>query len=421
MSETPPLRIAVLAEDMALARLLQAAFGESGVDAALALKIEGVLEEGDVHLPKLRWAAAQILLAQVGHDVAGAVDTLQRVVSELPGTTVMLAGPTLPADGLLKVMRAGAAEYLPSPVTPGDVSDAVGRVLARRRIASGGEIRREGRALALFGPKGGSGVTTTAVNVALELRRLSGESTLLVDLDLLRGGAEAVLDLQARYTLLDLIKSFHRLDEGLLNSFVLTHPSGLDVLSAPRSALDGEKVTPEEVVQLVRVLRAHYARVVMDVGNVLTSVALSALVEADDVAMVLTPHLEGLRNARRMTAALGQRAPEHKRDMHVVLNHFVPDPPIAIDEVERALGTSVRTVLPFDQAMHRRSASGGRPAALAGPSKYAKNIRAFAIAAGEIDVPVKSAGLVRSWLGGLLRRNGNGATAAHPDMIPARR
>jgi len=333
----------------------------------------------------------------------------------------MLAGPSLPADGLLKVMRAGAAEYLPSPVTPGDVSEAVGRVLARRRIASEGETRREGRALALFGPKGGSGVTTTAVNLALELRKLSGDSTLLVDLDLLGGGAEALLDLQARYTLIDLIQSFHRLDEGLLSSFVLTHSSGLDVLTAPRLALDGEKVKPEEVVQLVRVLRAHYARVVMDVGNVLTSVALSALAESDHVAMVLTPHLEGLRNARRVTAALGQRAPERKRDMHVVLNHFTPDPPIAIDEVERALGTSVGTVLPFDQDMHRRSASGGRPAALARPSKYAKSVRALAMAAGEIEVPAPSGGLVRSWFGGLLRRNGNGASASHSELIPARR
>jgi pilus assembly protein CpaE len=421
MNETLPLRIAVLAEDVALARLLQDSFKESGVEADLAMKIEGILEGGAAHLPKLRWAGAQILLAQVGQDVGAAVDTLQQVVGEIPGTTVMLAGPALPADGLLKIMRAGAVEYLPSPVTPTDVAEAVGRVLARRRASAGGEVRREGRALALFGPKGGTGVTTTAVNLALELRKLTGDSTVLVDLDLLGGGAEALLDLHARYTLADLIKSFHRLDEGLLSSFVITHPSGLDVLTAPRTALEGEKVTPEEVVQLVRVLRAHYARVVMDVGNVLTSVALSALTEADAVALVLTPHLEGVRNAKRMVGALGQRAPDLKRDMHVVLNRFVPDPPIAIDEIERALGTNVRTVLPFDEAMHRRSACGGRPAALTGPSKYGKNVRGLALATGELEPPAKDSGRVRSWLGDFLGRNGKRASAPHRELIPAGR
>ncbi len=408
-----PLRFAVLAEDLALARLLQEAFDETEVKAELALTIEATFEAGADQLASLRWAGAQIILGQVGGDPPAVVDALRRVATEAPGTIVMLAGPNLPSDALLKVMRAGAVEYLPGPVTPSDVSDAVRRVL-RRRAAWEGEGHRQGHTYAIFGAKGGSGVTTSAVNLALELRRLTGEPTLLLDLDLLDGGAEVQLDLQARYTLVDLIGSFHRLDEGLLHSFVLTHSSGLDVVAAPRTALEGEKLTPEEVAQLVRVLRVHYTRVVMDVGNVLTSVALSALSEADQLALVVTPHLECLRNAKRVTAALAQRASRPKQDTHVVLNRHVPDPPIAIDEIERALGSPVRTILPLDDAMMRRSACGGRPAVLAGSSKYGKHIRTLAFAVGQLEEPTDGAGFVRSWLGGLLHRNGNGNGKSAP-------
>jgi pilus assembly protein CpaE len=399
------MRFAVLARDPALAGLLQSAFDETGLEAQIALKVDGTLDDGSGPFAKLRWAGVHFLVAEVGDDLAGAIETLRRVMDEAPGTTVALVGPPLPADALLSVIRAGAVEYLPVPVTPQELQDAVRRVVVRRS-AWEDDVRREGRTFGVFGTKGGSGVTTTAVNLALDLVALTGEPTLLVDLDLLDGGLEGQLDLQPRYTLADLVGSFHRLDEGLLRSFVLTHPSGLDVLAAPRSALEGEKIEPEQVVQVLRVLSAHYAQVVLDVGNALGSVALAALAEADELVMVLTPHLDSLRNARRVGSALRLRSERPTADMHVVLNRFVPDPPIAIAEIERALGSPIGTLLPFDEAMMRRSACGGKPAVLAGPSRYAKALRVLTLSAASIVVPTNGRGRMRSFLGGLLKRNG---------------
>lgn len=419
MTESP-LRIAVIAEDMALAHLLKDAFAEAGIEADLTLTAESTMQDGVEHLSKLRWAGAELLLGQVGDDVTATVDMLRRVAMEAPGTTVMLAGPVLPSDALLKVIRAGAVEYLPSPVSAGDIADAVHRVMSRR-AGHNVEADSRGRTFGVFGAKGGSGVTTTAVNLALELRDLTGESTLLVDLDLMDGGAEVHLDLQPRYTLTDLISSFHRLDEGLLHSFVLTHASGLDVLAAPRTALEAEKLTPDEVGQLVRVLRTHYKRVVLDMGNILTSVALSALAETDDLALLVAPQLECLRNAKRVVSVLAQRAIRPQGNTHVVLNRYSSDPPIALEEIERALGSKVGTTLPVDEAMMRRSACGGQPAALAGPSKYGKQIRTLATTLGELKEPVDSTGLVQSLLGGLFSRNGHNGNGKKPTTATRRR
>lgn len=419
MNETP-LRFAVFAEDTALAVLLPDAFRDAGVGADLALRIDATLEDAIEHVGRLRWAGAQILVAQVGDDLGSTVDSLRRVADEAPGTTLMLAGPSLPADALLKVMRAGAVEYLPDPVTPEDLAEAVKRVVSRRSVLTG-QVHREGRTMAVFGAKGGSGVTTTAVNLALEIAALTGESTLLVDLDLLDGGAEMLLDLRPRYTIADVIGGFHRLDEGLLKSFVLTHPSGLDVLAAPRTAMEGEKVSPDQAVRLVRVLKAHYARVVMDVGNLLTSVALSVLSEADDLVMVLTPHIECLRNAKRVAAALSQKDARLQKDTYLAVNRFVPDPPIAISEIERALGSSVRSLLPLDDAMMRRSACGGHPSALGAPSKFGKQMRAMAQAAAHLEPSPNGAGFVRSVLKSFLHRNGKRSPAARHQRTPAGR
>ena len=371
-------------------------------------------------MAKLRWADIQVVVAEVGGDLSAAVEGLSRVAAEAPGASVMLIGPALPADALLKLIRAGAVEYLPHPVDAGDLGEALRRVLSRRG-AMEGVVRRPGRTLCVLGAKGGSGVSTTAVNLALEIRALTDEPTLLVDLDLLDGGLELQLDLQPRYTLLDVVGSFHRLDEGLLKSLVLTHPSGLDVLAGPRTALEGEQLSPDQAAQLLRTLRGHYARVIVDMGNALTSVALGALSEADELMMVLVPHLECLRNAKRTYATLHKVTPQLEKDLRVVVNRFTPDPPIAIPEVERTLDAKVQTVLPLDEAMARRTASGGRPAALAGQSKYGKQMRTLAAATAHVEPSSEGRGLMWTLFGRFLHRNGSKAPASKRARTPAGR
>lgn len=410
MTDTP-LRFAVLAEDATLPRLLEEAFEESGLAADVVLRIDTTLDEGVEHAAKLRWADIQILVAEVGRDLGAAVEGLARVATEAPGASVILTGPGLPSDALLKLIRAGAMEYLPNPVDAGDLAAALRRVVSKRG-AMEGVVRHPGRIFCILGAKGGSGVSTTAVNLALEVRALSGEPTLLVDFDLLEGGLELLLDLQPRYTIVDVVGSFHRLDEGLLKSFIMTHSSGLDVLAAPRTALEGEQVSPEQAAQLLRVLRGHYARVIVDMGNVLTSVALGAMTEADELMMVLVPHLEALRNAKRSMATVRKVAPQLTKDLHVVVNRFTPDPPIAIPEVERTLDAEVQSILLLDEAMARRTASGGRPAALSAPSKYGKQLRALAVAATGVQSSSRQRGLLSSLFGRFLHRNGSKAPAS---------
>src|SRR5690606_11441020 len=122
----------------------------------------------------------------------------------------LAVGPTLSPELLLEAMRAGITEYLPKPVTAEALAGALDRL--ERKLggaAKDGPARQPGRVFAFFSPKGGSGSTTTATNVAIQLHRLTGKRTLLVDLDLELGEIALFLGVQPRFNFVDMIRNFH--------------------------------------------------------------------------------------------------------------------------------------------------------------------------------------------------------------------
>ena len=101
---------------------------------------------------------------------------------------------------------------------------AVRRVL--RDSGSDAAPTSNGRVITVFSPKGGSGKTTIAVNLAIALAS-AGKRTLLLDLDLQFGDAGIMLGLATDKTLYDLVGSPGQLDSDKLLGFTTTHASGL--------------------------------------------------------------------------------------------------------------------------------------------------------------------------------------------------
>jgi hypothetical protein len=94
----------------------------------------------------------------------------------------MAAGTAPSPELLMHAMRAGVSEYLTKPVTAESLADVLERMDRRLGAASG--VREPGKLLAFFSAKGGSGSTTVATNLAINLQQLTGKRTLLADLDL---------------------------------------------------------------------------------------------------------------------------------------------------------------------------------------------------------------------------------------------
>ena len=191
--------------------------------------------------------------------------------------------------------------------------------------ASGEEERPAGQVYAFFSPKGGSGSTTVATNLAVVLRQLTGKKTLLVDLDLELGETALMLGMRPRFNFVDLVQNFHRLDADLLASFIERHDSGVDLLSAPYHPEKAETVSGDLIRRILVFLRQHYDYVVVDTSKSFSQAMLAIFEQSDQVFLVGDggPALAPEHPARVADDAAG--AGPGRGPLRLVINRFEPE------------------------------------------------------------------------------------------------
>lgn len=355
-------------------------------------------------LDMVRRAEPDVVLLDLGDDPVLGLMFVRALTEEVPDQLVVLAGPKLEAEPLLEVMRAGAAEYLPKPVDQGDVAGALARIARKARGATEKAPSRSGRMISVFSAKGGVGASTTATNLATHLARITGKRTLLIDLDVEMGAVALLLGLRPRYSFVDLIENFHRLDEGLLESYVERHKkSGLYVLSAPPLA-EGLTVTREQTRTLLEFVREHFEFVVLDLEKGLAPVTMVGLEQSDVCLVVATPELPTLRNVKRVLPTV-ERAIGTGEKVRIVLNQYREGLGIGVDDVQNTLGHDVFWTLDRDDAV-AHSVNVGKPLVLNGTSKYGKSIKAMGL---ELSGLAPKATGLKGRLGSIFRRKKEGS------------
>ena len=118
----------------------------------------------------------------------------------------------------------------------------------------------EGRVLTVFSPKGGVGKTVLATSLATQIARRAGRRVLLVDLDLQFGDAAIMMGVEPEKTIYDLVMTTGELDPEKLAGYVISHPSGVDVVPAPVRPEDAELVAEDRVARLLDVAKETLRR-----------------------------------------------------------------------------------------------------------------------------------------------------------------
>src|SRR5581483_9715993 len=235
-------------------RRLHAAEGRSWCQMSDGIRIylTGTCEGFD----NLREALAQ----QPGIEVVGASEHAGAATGALQGGHLdcvvhATSSSTLPAHEIttirestrvpLVLLASGEASALLDEALGADVADVVllptltenivfairKATHAPRRTAAMG--KRDGRIITVFSPKGGTGKTVIATNLAAALAKQDGRRTLLLDLDLQFGDAAIMLGLEPEKTIFDFVNAPGELDPDKLAGYTTKHKSGLDILPAP--------------------------------------------------------------------------------------------------------------------------------------------------------------------------------------------
>ena len=375
----PHLRAALICGDDNLRAVIFEALDGSGLPLRVDLDVPTSSRNLQTeHLERIRASEPQLVILDMTDEPERAIRVASAIASGSPRAALIGLGPDLDAPRLLDAMRAGLVEYVPRPADSVGIRDALGRVLRKRGWADTQGGHRNGKLLAFFSAKGGSGSTSVVTNVGIELHRLTGRKTLLVDLDLELGEIASMLGVRPRFHFVDLVRNFHRMDADLLPSYIESHESGVQVLSAPFEPENGEGVTGEQIARILGFLRKHYDYVLVDTSKSLAPPALAALQAADSIFLVTNMDVPSLRNLKRCLPLLDRVTAGDAGRLRLVVNRFNPKSLVRLDDLEETLGIEVSWTLTNDYQTVIQSISTGQPLVLESDSRYAGELKDLA-------------------------------------------
>jgi pilus assembly protein CpaE len=373
------LKAALVTADDHLRGIVYTAIQDGGLPIRIELEIARSSQHLDPeHLERLRSGEPDVVIVDMADDPERAIRVAGAISSGSPRAALVGMGPELEASRLLDAMRAGLVEYVPRPVEAQGLCDALGRVMRKRGWGDAQEGHRNGKLLAFFSAKGGSGSTSVVTNVGIELHRLTGKKTLLVDLDLELGEIASLLGVRPRFHFVDLVRNFHRMDADLLPSYIESHESGVQVLSAPFEPEIGDEVTGEQIGRVLGFLRKHYDYVLVDTSKSLAPPALAALQTADPIFLVTNMDVPSLRNLKRCLPVLDRVTAGDPGRLRLVVNRFNPKSLVRLQDLEETLGIEVYWTLTNDYETVIQSISTGQPLVMHGNSRYAGELKGLA-------------------------------------------
>jgi MinD-like ATPase involved in chromosome partitioning or flagellar assembly len=155
----------------------------------------------------------------------------------------------------------------------------------------------EGQLVTVFSAKGGCGKTTLATNLAVALAK-DGRRVCLVDLDLAFGDVAISVQLNPARTIVNALPMAGHVDTTGAASLLTRYRPGLDMLLAPTTPGDAEKIPPALVRELLTVLKGMYEYVVVDTPAQFSEHVLIAMDASAHHVLLTTPDVPALKNLR---------------------------------------------------------------------------------------------------------------------------
>ncbi len=251
-----------------------------------------------------------------------------------------------------------------------DLDTSLERILAEM-TRKPPERPRSGKLIVVYGPKGGSGRSQLATNLAIALSRSTSRETIVLDAAMAHGEQDLFLNLQPQG--FSSVTTPHRLDACLA-----THPTGVRLMAPTPSEAP---TTPERLAQLLGWLQQRDAWIVADTHPSQTELNRTLLREADRVFVPLNLDLSHLRAIQRDLASLREQGIDTSRFEFVA---WAERSEVSREDAARTLKRPIDYTLPHDPGRVRAAVNQGIPILQSDPrGPLARELSRMVAAMGE--------------------------------------
>jgi pilus assembly protein CpaE len=311
-----------------------------------------------------------------------ALRSIELIHQELSRAAIFAVGSMSQPQVIVSAMRAGAREYIERPTTTNELLEAFIRLsTAQRKVDREGP---RGKVFTVVNAKGGSGATTTAVNLGLALQSAHG-GVALVDIAPL-GHAALHMNLKPQFTVTDAVRNLHRLDSSLLESFMTRHADGMQLLAGVNTPAVVEPAT-SEFARLFDLLVGHFRYVVVDASSRVDPTTRLVCNLSETVLLVAHADVASLWSATRIQQYLGETGGRER--VRLVLNRFRKIAGFTEADAEAAAGAKLLWKIPNHYFAVSAAIDRGVPLMQQSYTEIAKSFSGLAAVLTDDDIDVK--------------------------------
>lgn len=285
-----------------------------------------------------------LLIVDVSSNFSKFNEFISNVASVAPNCKIIALSDTPSVDSIVKVMRAGAKDFLSLPLIKNEFFETLDRIYKNLTETSG--KKNKCRVMTVFSNKGGIGKTSIATNLALELAKITKENVALVDLNFQLGDITAFLDLKPSFNISYMLQNLDKINsEFLLNTVEKYKDTSLYVLADPPYFRQAENISKNQISKLFEKLKETFSYVVVDTDATFDAKTVTALDNSDLIFLVTIVNLPALRNCQRILDLFDKLGYE-KEKTQIVINRYMENDEIKEEDVEKVLEKDVYWKIP---------------------------------------------------------------------------
>jgi pilus assembly protein CpaE len=250
-----------------------------------------------------------------------------------------------------RLLEAGADDILMLPQSREQIGFAIRKVVARKETEGVGGGTELARLVVVLGPKGGTGKTLTAANLAVALAQ-QGRSAAVVDIDLQFGDVALTMGMAPEATFYDLALAGGTLDVDKLDHYLTRHSSGARALLAPARPDQASVVSAELLRDVYSVLRLTNDFVIVDTPPGFTPEVITSIDASTDLVMVGMLDSLSLKNTKLGLETLSLMGHD-EHGVTMVLNRAHSRVGISTSDVVAVLGREPDIYVPSDREVPR--------------------------------------------------------------------
>jgi pilus assembly protein CpaE len=307
------------------------------------------------------------------------ITATEAIRKKVPFIQVVVLSVQNDANYMRKAMLAGARDFLTKPPMIDELTAAIRRAgnLAHEERAKATVVyaptgmtgplgqnmmmpRMLGKIICVYSPRGGTGCTTLATNLAVGLKTHDSKIA-LIDTDLLYGDVAVFMNEHGKNTIMDLVDRADELDPEIIQDVMIVNKlTGLHIMASPKDPDLTDAHRGESIAKILNYMRQLYNYIIIDTTSYLTEIVQTCLDIADYIILVTTQDIPSIKNSNQfLILADASGIPREK--ILFIMNRYDRRISISPERVGESLKQPIVVAIPFEERVVGNSVNRGVP------------------------------------------------------------